>query len=142
MVENEPRRTRLPEAGKAEMLSLSEMSEHTEYALLPQQLGEIVDRIVGGVEDEGLAAVENNSSSISMQLIRFELDNILDGLTPEEAHILRLRFGLEDGRHHSKSEVAMEVGKSARAVGRRESAAFEKISKNARVKWLKEYLTD
>mmetsp|Transcript_69184 Transcript_69184/g.218852 ORF Transcript_69184/g.218852 Transcript_69184/m.218852 type:complete len:289 (-) Transcript_69184:261-1127(-) len=51
-----------------------------------------------------------------MQLLRIDVEDMLDTLSPSEGRILRLRFGLDDGKAKTLAEVAAQVGVTAESV--------------------------
>jgi RNA polymerase primary sigma factor len=76
----------------------------------------------------------------STQLLREQIDNTLESLSPREQKILRLRFGLEDGKSHTLEEVGSEFGVTRERIRQIEAKALIKLRKNRDSKRLKDYL--
>lgn len=76
----------------------------------------------------------------STQLLREQIDNTLESLSPREQKILRLRFGLEDGKSHTLEEVGSEFGVTRERIRQIEAKALIKLRKNRESKRLKDYL--
>jgi RNA polymerase primary sigma factor len=65
---------------------------------------------------------------------------VLALLTPREQKILRMRFGLEDGRSHTLEEVGQEFGVTRERIRQIEAKALAKLRKHRESKKLKDYL--
>ena len=59
--------------------------------------------------------------------IRQKLEDVLEGLSPEEKKLLQLRFGLEDGRPRTLEEVAHELGVTREDIRQLERKALRKL---------------
>jgi RNA polymerase sigma factor (sigma-70 family) len=66
-------------------------------------------------------------SSEDFIVFKAELDSQLDKLTDREEKVLRLRFGLDDGRPRSRQEVGMEFGVTSSTISRIEKSAIAKL---------------
>lgn len=73
-------------------------------------------------------------------LLREQLDDVLSTLTLREQKVLRLRFGLEDGRSRTLEEVGQEFGVTRERIRQIEAKALRKLRHPSRSKWLKDFL--
>ncbi len=76
----------------------------------------------------------------SHTLLRETLDSVLDSLTPREEKVLRLRFGLEDGRSRTLEEVGKEFNVTRERIRQIEAKALRKLRHPSRSKRLKDFL--
>jgi RNA polymerase primary sigma factor len=76
----------------------------------------------------------------SFQLLREQLEEVLTSLTPREQKVLKLRFGLEDGRARTLEEVGKEFGVTRERIRQIEAKALRKLRHPSRSKKLKDYL--
>ncbi|HVE80531.1 MAG TPA: RNA polymerase sigma factor RpoD [Candidatus Dormibacteraeota bacterium] len=74
------------------------------------------------------------------QLLKEHVNEVLALLTPREQKILRMRFGLEDGRSHTLEEVGLEFGVTRERIRQIEAKALAKLRKHRESKKLKDYL--
>ncbi len=74
------------------------------------------------------------------QLLRETLEGVLGALTPREARILRLRFGLRDGRTHTLEEVGVKFGLTRERIRQIEHQALDRLRHPRRCKQLRDYL--
>lgn len=74
------------------------------------------------------------------QLLKEQVGSVLALLTPREQKILRMRFGLEDGRSHTLEEVGLEFGVTRERIRQIEAKALTKLRKHRESKKLKDYL--
>lgn len=105
---------------------------------LETPIGEADDSHLGDfIPDE-----ENMSpaDAASYQLLREQLDEVLHTLTPREEMVLRLRFGLEDGRTRTLEEVGQEFQITRERIRQIEAKALRKLRHPSRSKRLKDYL--
>ena len=80
------------------------------------------------------------SEAASFLLLKEQLGDVLDTLTPREAMVLKLRFGLEDGRARTLEEVGKEFNVTRERIRQIEAKALRKLRHPSRSKKLKDYL--
>jgi len=73
-------------------------------------------------------------------MLKEQLINVLDTLTPREEKVLRLRFGLDDGRARTLEEVGKEFSVTRERIRQIEAKALRKLRHPSRSKKLKDYL--
>ena len=76
----------------------------------------------------------------SHALLKEQLEEVLATLTPREAKVLRLRFGLEDGKSRTLEEVGSEFKVTRERIRQIEAKALRKLRHPSRSKKLKDYL--
>jgi RNA polymerase primary sigma factor len=74
------------------------------------------------------------------QLLREALDDVLTALSPREARILKLRFGLRDGRPHTLEEVGEKFGLTRERIRQIEHQALARLRHPHRSRQLRDYL--
>src|SRR5579872_393505 len=89
------------------------------------------------IEDEDQ---ETPSESASRQLLKEQVKQILGTLTEREQKILKLRFGLEDGKSHTLEEVGQEFSVTRERIRQIEAKALAKLRKHKDTRKLHEYL--
>lgn len=101
---------------------------------------------IGEEEDSHLVDfIEDNkalspSDSAAQSMLREQLLNALHKLTPREEKVIRLRYGLEDGKSRTLDEVGREFNVTRERIRQVEAKALRKLRNPARSKWLKDYL--
>ena len=80
------------------------------------------------------------ADAASHTLLKETLGNVLDSLTPREEKVLRLRFGLEDGRSRTLEEVGKEFNVTRERIRQIEAKALRKLRHPSRSKKLKDFL--
>ena len=80
------------------------------------------------------------SEAASYTLLREQLDTVLSTLTPREEKVLRLRFGLEDGRTRTLEEVGQEFNVTRERIRQIEAKALRKLRHPSRSKKLRDFL--
>ncbi|MBR6729519.1 MAG: RNA polymerase sigma factor RpoD, partial [Clostridia bacterium] len=80
------------------------------------------------------------SEAASFMLLKEQLSDVLDTLTPRESMVLKLRFGLEDGRARTLEEVGKEFNVTRERIRQIEAKALRKLRHPSRSKKLKDYL--
>ena len=87
-------------------------------------------------DDEALAPAD----AASMSLLKEQLDDVLKTLTPREAKVLSLRFGLKDGNPKTLEEVGKEFNVTRERIRQIEAKALRKLRHPSRSKKLKDFL--
>ena len=80
------------------------------------------------------------ADAASHTLLREQLSGVLSTLTPREEKVLRLRFGLEDGRSRTREEVGKEFNVTRERIRQIEAKALRKLRHPSRSKKLKDFL--
>ncbi len=80
------------------------------------------------------------AEAASYQLLKEQLNEVLHTLAPREEMVLRMRFGLEDGRARTLEEVGQEFNITRERIRQIEAKALRKLRHPARSKCLKDYL--
>lgn len=105
---------------------------------LETPIGEEEDSHLGDfVEDTDSPAP---SEAASYSLLREQLCNVLHTLTPREEQVLKLRFGLEDGRPRTLEEVGKQFNITRERIRQIEAKALRKLRHPSRSKPLRDYL--
>ncbi|MFA5692676.1 MAG: sigma-70 family RNA polymerase sigma factor, partial [Acholeplasmataceae bacterium] len=81
----------------------------------------------------------NPHDNMMQELIRQTLDEVLETLTDREEKVLRLRYGLLDGRTHTLEEVGREFGVTRERIRQIEAKALRKLRSPQRQNKLKEF---
>lgn len=105
---------------------------------LETPIGEEEDSHLGDFipDDDAIAPAD----AAAFALLREQLDDVLDTLTEREQKVLRLRFGLEDGRGRTLEEVGQEFGVTRERIRQIEAKALRKLRHPSRSKRLKDFL--
>ena len=105
---------------------------------LETPIGEEEDSHLGDFipDDEAPAPAD----AASHTLLKEQLDEVLDTLTPREEKVLRLRFGLEDGRSRTLEEVGAVFDVTRERIRQIEAKALRKLRHPSRSKKLKDFL--
>ena len=74
------------------------------------------------------------------ELLKEQLESVLDTLTDREENVLRLRFGLDDGRTRTLEEVGRVFGVTRERIRQIEAKALRKLRHPSRSKQLKDFL--
>ena len=105
---------------------------------LETPIGEEEDSHLGDfIEDEAAPAP---AEAASFMLLREQLEEVLETLTEREKNVLRLRFGLEDGRSRTLEEVGQSFGVTRERIRQIEAKALRKLRHPSRSKVLRDFL--
>lgn len=108
------------------------------YTSLDTPIGEDGDTVLGDfipAEDE-----ESVEQIVTRGLLRQQLEVVLHTLTPREEHVIRMRFGLIDGRQRTLEEVGKEFNITRERIRQIESKALRKLRHSSRSRRLKDYM--
>ncbi|HKX73652.1 MAG TPA: RNA polymerase sigma factor RpoD [Candidatus Saccharimonadales bacterium] len=96
------------------------------------------DSVLGDfIEDEDAQSPEESATT---QLLKEQVKDMLGVLTEREQKILKMRFGLEDGKSHTLEEVGQEFSVTRERIRQIEAKALSKLRKHKDAKKLYEYL--
>ncbi len=132
-----------PEETAAEMnMPVEKVREIMKIAQEPVSLetpiGEEEDSHLGDfIPDEDAS---EPSEAASFTLLKEQLVDVLSTLTPREEKVLKLRFGIEDGRTHTLEEVGKEFNVTRERIRQIEAKALRKLRHPSRSKKLKDFL--
>ncbi|MBO2520559.1 MAG: RNA polymerase sigma factor RpoD [Clostridia bacterium] len=130
------------EIAKAMDLPVERVREIMKIAQEPVSLetpiGEEEDSHLGDfIEDQDSPAPAEEASFL---MLREQLEGVLETLTPREEQVLRLRFGLDDGRARTLEEVGQVFGVTRERIRQIEAKALRKLRHPSRSKKLKDFL--
>jgi RNA polymerase primary sigma factor len=100
---------------------------------------------VGSEDDSHLGDFVPDEASLSpadvatRQMLKEQMDDVLDSLTSRERRVLQLRFGLEDGRQRTLEEVGREFGVTRERIRQIEAKALRKLRHPTRSRKLRDY---
>ena len=107
---------------------------------LETPIGEEDDRHLGDfIEDE---VIENPVDYTTRVVLREQLDEVLDTLTDREENVLRLRFGLDDGKMRTLEDVGKVFNVTRERIRQIEAKALRKLRHPSRSKQLKDFIED
>ena len=123
----------VPSEKVREILKISQ-----EPVSLETPIGEEEDSHLGDfIEDRSALAP---SEAASYQLLKEQVNDVLDTLSDREARVLQLRFGLEDGRSRTLEEVGRDFGVTRERIRQIEAKALRKLRHPSRSKKLRDFL--
>ena len=130
------------EIAEAMEISVERVREIMKIAQEPVSLetpiGEEEDSHLGDfIEDQDAPAP---AEAASFMLLKEQLEEVLDTLTEREERVLRLRFGLDDGRARTLEEVGQNFGVTRERIRQIESKALRKLRHPSRSRKLKDFL--
>jgi RNA polymerase primary sigma factor len=100
---------------------------------------------VGSEDDSHLGDFVPDEATLSpadqatRQMLKEQMDDVLDSLTGRERRVLQLRFGLEDGRQRTLEEVGREFGVTRERIRQIEAKALRKLRHPTRSRKLRDY---
>src|SRR5699024_6434315 len=130
------------EIGKEMDLSSSNVSDIQRIAQEPVSL----ETPIGEADDSHLGDFIRDQEAVSpsdhaaYELLKEQLEDVLDTLTDREENVLRLRFGLDDGRTRKLEEVGKVFGVTRERIRQIEAKALRKLRHPSRSKRLKDFL--
>ena len=105
---------------------------------LETPIGEEDDSHLGDfIQDDDSPAPQD---AAAYTLLREQLEEVMKTLTPREAKVLKLRFGLEDGKSRTLEEVGREFNDTRERIRQIEAKALRKLRHPSRSKKLKDYM--
>ena len=105
---------------------------------LETPIGEEDDSHLGDfIQDEDSPSPQD---SASYTMLKEQLSEVMETLTPREAKVLRLRFGLDDGKARTLEEVGKQFSVTRERIRQIEAKALRKLRHPSRSKKLKEYM--
>jgi RNA polymerase primary sigma factor len=125
--------------------------EKVEYIFKIKQDTGSLDATIGGSgdDDESILAdfiededAESPAEAATKAYMRQQIDEVLSELSDREAKILKLRFGLEDGRQHTLEEVGHEFDVTRERIRQIEAKALNKLRRNQNARKLRSYLEE
>ena len=136
------RETTPEEIAKEMDMSVEKVMEIQKIAQDPVSLetpiGEEDDSHLGDfIQDEDSPAPQD---AASYTLLREQLEEVMKTLTPREAKVLRLRFGLDDGKARTLEEVGKEFDVTRERIRQIEAKALRKLRHPSRSKKLRDYM--
>ena len=105
---------------------------------LEPPIGEEEDSHLGDFIEDDHAITP--SDSVSFTILKEQLLGVLDTLTPREEKVLRLRYGIDDGKPRTLEEVGKEFNVTRERIRQIEAKALRKLRHPSRSKRLKDYL--
>lgn len=131
----------------AEVAEFADMSEEkvVEVMRVAQDLVSL-EAPVGEEEDSHLGdfikdeAQEDPEDAASLSMLKEQLENALYTLTPREMDVLKLRYGLVDGRNHTLEEVGQRFNVTRERIRQIEAKALRKLRHPSRSKKLRDFL--
>ena len=106
---------------------------------LETPIGEEDDSHLGDFIPDDESPAPHDSAAYT--LLKEQLEEVMSTLTPREAKVLKLRFGLEDGKARTLEEVGKEFSVTRERIRQIEAKALRKLRHPSRSKRLKDYMT-
>lgn len=142
LAQNKGRKPTEEEIAEAMEISLTKLRELVKVAQEPVSL----ETPIGKEEDSRLGdmiADENAATpamAVTNELLRADIIEVMAGLSPRERDVLRLRFGLDDGRQRTLEEVGQLFGVTRERIRQIESKALRKLRHPNRSRKLRDYV--
>jgi RNA polymerase primary sigma factor len=130
------------EIAEAMEITVSKLREIVKVAQEPISL----ETPIGKEEDSRLGdfiedrEAETPANSVTQELLREDIIEVMAGLSPRERDVLRLRFGLDDGRQRTLEEVGQLFGVTRERIRQIEAKALRKLRHPNRSRRLREYI--
>ena len=105
---------------------------------LETPIGEEDDSHLGDFIQDEESPAPHDAASYTM--LREQLEEVMNTLTPREAKVLKLRFGLEDGKSRTLEEVGREFNVTRERIRQIEAKALRKLRHPSRSKKLRDYM--
>jgi RNA polymerase primary sigma factor len=105
-----------------------------------------LDETIGEDDDTELGTfIEDQSTpsphqAINQLMLRERIESVLATLTPREARVLRMRYGLDDNQPHTLEEVGQKFGLTRERIRQIENKALHRLRHPRRARLLREYL--
>jgi RNA polymerase primary sigma factor len=132
----------LEELGRELDITPEKVLEVRQYAREPisldQTIGDESDSQLGDFIEDGQAV--SAVDAVSFTLLQSQLQSVLSTLSDREAGIVRLRFGLTDGRQRTLDEIGQVYGVTRERIRQIESKAMSKLRHPSRCQALRDYL--
>jgi RNA polymerase sigma factor (sigma-70 family) len=106
---------------------------------LDQTVGEDGESQLGDFIADGDAFA--STDNVSYALLKAEVSSVLDTLSEREREVIRLRFGLDDGRQRTLDEIGREFGLSRERIRQIEKGTMTKLREPERTERLREYVS-
>ena len=107
---------------------------------LEMPIGEEEDSTLGDfIEDEKLPAP---AEAAGRQLLREQVEQVLETLTEREREVLYMRYGLQDGRNRTLEDVGRQIGVTRERIRQIEAKALRKLRHPSRANILRDYLEE
>ncbi|GAB2025493.1 RNA polymerase sigma factor RpoD [Lactovum odontotermitis] len=130
------------EIGKEMGLEASRVREILKIAQDPVSLetpiGEEDDSHLGDFIEDNI--IEDPATYTNRTMLREQLDEVMDTLTDREENVLRMRFGLDDGRMHTLEDVGKQFKVTRERIRQIEAKALKKLRHPRRSKKLKDFM--
>ena len=123
----------MPEEKVREIIKIAQ-----EPVSLETPIGEEEDSHLGDFIQDDEASQPSEEATYT--LLREQLEEVLSTLTPREEQVLRMRFGLTDGKPHTLEEVGKEFDVTRDRIRQIESKALRKLRHPSRSKKLRDFL--
>jgi RNA polymerase primary sigma factor len=142
LAQDKSRKPTEEEIAAAMEISLSKLRDIIKIAQDPISLETPVgteqdSRLGDFIEDKD---TETPSTSVTQELLREDIIEIMRSLSPRECNVLRLRFGLDDGRQRTLEEVGQLFGVTRERIRQIEAKALRKLRHPNRSRRLREYI--
>jgi len=133
------------------------LSEDPRWTITPERVEEVkrygrtpisLETPIGEDGDTELGSLIEDETAVSPvdaatnQLLKEQLDRVLDSLDGREERVIRLRYGLDDGRPRTLEEVGQEFGLTRERIRQIESHAMGKLRHPSRSRKLREYASE